>query len=75
MRPYSRAERIEILKDLLYNIENNPHFNIHLLKKDDPSLDIEMICYENIGIAFTSMQTDYDFSENHTEAILKQKDF
>jgi len=75
MRPYSRAERIEILKNLLYNIEHNPHFNIHLLKNETTSINIEIICYENVGVAFTSMQTAYDFSENHTEAILKQKDF
>lgn len=75
MRPYTMKERIEIFKNLLDHMENNPHFNIHLLKDDSSFLEMEAICFENIGVDFTSMQTKYKLTEGHTEAIVRQEDF
>ncbi len=75
MRPYTKKERIEILKNLLYNEENNPHFNLHLLKCEDDYLNMEMAYFENIGLEITSMDTGYNLKEGHTEAIVKQEDF
>ncbi len=75
MRPYTKAERIEILKTLLENIEHNPHFNFWLLKDNNSPMNIEVICYDKFGVEFTSMQTDYNFTGNHSEAIIKHKDF
>ena len=75
MRPYTVKERIEIFKNLLYHEENNPHFNIHLLKDDASFVEMEAICFEDIGVDFTSMQTKYKLTEGHTEAIVRQEDF
>jgi len=75
MRPYTLKERIEIFKNILDQEENNPHFNIHLLKDDNGFIEMEAICFENIGVDFTSMNTDYKLTEGHTEAIVRQKEF
>ena len=75
MRPYTIKERIEILKNLLYHIENNPHFNIHLLKYDDIFLNIEACFFEDIGVRFTPMSTNYNMENNHAEAVVNHKAF
>ena len=75
MRPYTVKERIEILKDLLYHIENNPHFNIHLLKYDDIFLNMEACFFEDVGVRFTPMSTNYNMENNHAEAVVNHKAF
>ena len=75
MRPYTVKERIEILNNILFHIENNPHFNIHLLKYDNIFLNLEACYFEDIGVRFTPMSTNYDMRRDNAEAVVNHKTF
>lgn len=74
MRPYTPEERAAILKKLLWQMENNPYFNIYFLKDNGELRDAEMTLYDKLGLQLLDANTDYELSEHHSEVLIVHED-
>ena len=75
MRPYTLAERMAIIKHLRDQTVNNPYFSIRFLKKGTPLPSMEIALYEGVGVMFTKVDTTYNLSGDHAEALVTHKGF
>jgi len=75
LRPYTPAERVQILENIRAQAEANPNFEVHFFREDvNPPLT-EIGLYEGAGTLMTKPFTDYDLLDDHAEAIITQSAF
>ncbi|MBQ9951761.1 MAG: hypothetical protein IJO98_06450 [Clostridia bacterium] len=75
MRPFTGEERVQILKLIRDQVENNPYFNVYFLRDNDFLRDAEIVYFEDEGIAITDANTDYTFGGKHAEVMIVHKEF
>lgn len=81
MRPYTFAERREILQSCLDRMEKNPRFHLYLLTERTEERiyanahPVEMVCYEGNCVQLTPALTDYNFRKGHSEIFIEQEAF
>lgn len=75
IRPFTPAERVEILQHLKRQQEENPYFFLYFFKPGYRPPRTEICLYEGVGTMITMADTDYDFSGAHAEAMITQTEF
>ena len=75
MRPFTPAERMRIFKLLKEQMERNPHCELYFLKDNDFLRDVEIACYDGVGILVNDSNTDYAPEGNHSEVMLVHEGF
>lgn len=70
MRAFTLEERVRILKVLLQQQLENPYVHLYFLKEDDSVRDVEIACYEDLGILILQSDTDYNLASRHSEAMI-----
>ena len=74
MRPYTPAERIVILSELLKQQRENPYVHFCFLKDNATVRDIEIACYEDRAMLILDPNTDYNMQNGYAEIrIVDQK--
>jgi len=69
-RAYTMNERKEILRGMYRVMQEDPHFNIHFVRRDMPELYNEMTYYEGKGVLLLDAYTGYDLHDDHSEALI-----
>ncbi len=68
-RPYSPAERREIIRDLRDCMLQRPWFNVHFLKTDvQPGKEVSL--YGDKGVMIMDAHTSYELGTAHSEAFI-----
>ena len=83
MRPFTREERIRILKDCADRSGPDSGSRLHIYLLDAETEEriyanehpIEMVCYGDKCVQFTPAQTDYNFGKGHSEIFIEQEAF
>lgn len=72
-RPFTMAERLEILQFLRSELMAKPTFHLHFLKDDDVLLDDEVVLYAERGLSIIKPGTDYNWSTSHAEILITHR--
>ena len=75
IRPYTREERVQILRGLRAQTADNPYFTVYFFKKDLTPVQEEIGLYEGRGVLLTKSHTDYRLDGEHAEALITQPEF
>lgn len=75
LRPFTPAERLEVVQSLLQSIRSNPFFHVTFLKNEDAFRDDEVVLYDGLALSIIPSQTDYHLGEGHHEALVSQEKF
>lgn len=75
MRPFTAAERREILTHCRNQSRDNPYFNLYFLKSDAEHIDREAACYESSGVLIYASGTDYNLTGEHADALITLEPF
>lgn len=70
MRAFTPDERVRILTELRRQQLENPYVHLHFLKDDALVRDVEIACYDGIGILVLQADTDYNLAAGHSEIII-----
>lgn len=74
-RPYTPAERAQILSNLLEAETDNPYFNVYFSRDDELIHSAEISCYEGKGTLMLNAHTSYDLTGDHAEALITHRSF
>ena len=74
-RPYTPAERVQILGNLLDAETGNPYFNVYFARDDGLIHSAEISCYEGKGTMMLNAHTSYDLTGDHAEALITPRGF
>ena len=75
MRPFTSEERVRILENLLEQIEDNPYFNVYILKDNAAISDIYVGYYEGVGVLLLDPRTDYTLDDGYSEVMITHPEF
>ena len=75
MRPFTCEERARILEELLKQIEDNPYFNVYILKDNAAISDTLIAYYEGIGVVLLDPNTNYMLSDGYSEVMITHPEF
>lgn len=70
MRAFTLGERVRILTELRRQQLENPYVHLHFLKDDALVRDVEIACYDGIGILVLQADTDYNLAAGHSEVMI-----
>lgn len=73
LRPYTREERVSILKHIRTQARENPNLFVYFLKEDVQPPLMEITLYDGEGVLLSHAFTQYD--HRHSEAIIAQSEF
>lgn len=69
-RPYTCAERVEILEHLLHQTKTNPYFNIRFSNESSIVNDKEVTTYGECAVAIINANTSWNLEKDHSEVLL-----
>lgn len=75
MRPYTPAERRQILQTLRDNMAGNPFFHLYFAKDDALSFQMEITCYEGLGVLMLNADTSYTLGDDLSETLITEENF
>lgn len=75
MRPYTKAERFQILTFLRMQTVTNPYFTVYFFKPGLNPVQSEIGCYEGKGVLLTKENTDYRLDGGHAETLVTNHEF
>lgn len=73
-RPYTVAERRQILISLREQACNNPYFWVYFLNDEVAAHQAEITLYEGRGTMFVQANTGYHLGSDHNEALINNAD-
>lgn len=75
MRPFTSEERVRILENLLRQIEDNPYFNVYILRDNAAISDVYVGYYEGVGVLLLDPRTDYTLTGGYSEVMITHPEF
>lgn len=75
MRPYTPAERRRILQTLRDNMAGNPFFHLYFAKDNELSFQLEITCYEGMGVLMLNADTSYTLGDDLSETLITEESF
>lgn len=70
LRPYTPAERREILMFLRRLAQENPFFSVYFIKEEHHLLPKEVTLYDGRVLTVMNSRTDYSVSHGHSESVI-----
>lgn len=74
-RAFTPAERREIIRSLIRQVQQDPYFNVRFLKTELPEIRAEMTFFEGWGVLVMDAYTSHNLHGDHSEALLTQPAF
>lgn len=75
MRPFTPAERAEILRDVVRKCRENVYLTVRILKPSVRVRDMTLTVYEDLGVSLMDARTGSDVLRGHSEAFFMLPDF
>ena len=75
MRSFTSEERVRILENLLRQIEDNPYFNVYILRDNAAISDVYIGYYEGLGVLLLDPQTNYMLTDDYSEVMITHPEF